>query len=192
MRKLAIECMAQGVDNGQKYRNTTPLWLGIQKATNEDFNNFLQCIIEKFLCSLVFRNEKTLKASLESLDRLKVYLFKGLNFFPLKTMGMISNFGANIHETPLQDLRLNSLRRDFFSLVSEIWLNSLSNHQYIYDMYEAIKRQLKNQFHLNLNVLSNFLIDLAGLLNGLHKSESKILLELCLPDLKTIFLKSRN
>ena len=56
--------MAQGIENGKTYENVTPLWLGIQKATKDRFNSFLQSMIEKFLSSLVFPNEKTLKASL--------------------------------------------------------------------------------------------------------------------------------
>ena len=66
----------------------------------------------------MFPYEKTLRASIESLDKLKVHLFRGLNFFPNKTMRMIENFSENIDQTPFQDVRLRLLRKDFFSLIS--------------------------------------------------------------------------
>jgi hypothetical protein len=118
LRKLVTECMARAVANKKNYENTTPLWLGIKKATNQSFNNFLQLVVEKFISSLTFPKEKTISASLEALNRLKRHLFKGLNFFPEKTFSMIECYSENIHETPLKDERLGQLRNDFYSLVS--------------------------------------------------------------------------
>ena len=92
-------------------------------------------------------------------------------------MHMIENFTQKMNQTPFEDVRLGSLRKDFFSLVSEIWLNSFHDkkEQNIYSIYSSIKNQLLYQNN-PMKMFMNYLIDYTGILNGLQKNLSKIFL----------------